>query len=177
MRNAVIGTLALSVFALSGCGGGSSTPPAPAKVYSIGEAIATEKYELKITKVETRQKVGVQYADETASEGATIVGVQYSIKNIGTKPMNSFEQPSLKLFDDKGTEYSSDISKSSAYSMEVDPNQKIMSDLNPGITVKAATAFEVSKELFKKDTWTLKSSDGASISLAAPASAVPAEKK
>lgn len=162
--------LSFAVLPLVSCGGSStSTPTAPAKIYNIGEAITTDKYEYKITKVETRQKVGITYAEEKASDGATIVAIGFSVKNIGTKPMSSFEQPSLKLVDDKGTEYSTDIAKSSAYSMEVDPNQKVLSDLNPGITIKGADAFEVSKELFNRATWKLKTSDGAIISLATPA--------
>lgn len=171
----------VSILGLTACGGSSTstTAAAPAKVYAIGEPILTDKYELIVTKVEEKAQVGIPYAMEKASEGGVIVGVQYSIKNVSAKPMNSFEQPTLKLIDGAGTEYDSDAAKTGSYNMQVDPNQKIISDLNPGIKVKGATAFEVSKELFKKDTWTLKTSDGAVISLvpAAPPAAAPTSDK
>lgn len=163
-----ISALSFALIGLSACGGAPATPAAPAKIYSLNEAIDTPKYELKITKVEEKASVGNEFMNEKASEGAVIVGVQYSVKNISDKPMGAFDQPQLKLVDDKGTEYNSDAGKSGTYAMVVDPNQKIMSDLNPGITVKGATAFEVSKELFSRDKWQLKTLDGTVISLAAP---------
>lgn len=49
--------------------------------------------------------------------------------------------------------YDSDIDASSTYSTEIDPNDKILSDLNPGIKVQGAKVFEVSKELYDQGTW------------------------
>jgi hypothetical protein len=88
------------------------------KEYTIGETIATEKMAITITAVEQHDVVGGQYINEKASTGGTLVSVDWNYKNTSEKPIGSFSQPSIKLVDSKGTEYSFDIGKSSAYTTE-----------------------------------------------------------
>ena len=82
--------------------------------------------------------MGGQYFNEKASEGATLVTVNWKYKNVSEKPVGSFSQPSIKLVDAKGTEYDWDLGKSSTYATELDLGSKVLSDLNPGITVNDA---------------------------------------
>ena len=123
------------------------------KTYVIGEAIPTDKLEITVSSVGEHDMVGGQYINEKASEGATLVVVDWKYKNVSEKPINAFSQPSIKLIDENGTEYNSDLGKSSTYAIEKDIDSKILSDLNPGITVNDAKVFEISKESFEKGEW------------------------
>ena len=126
------------------------------KTYQVNEVISTDKLELTVISVEEKDEVGGQYVNEGASEGATLVVVNWKYKNASDKPVGSFSQPKVKLVDSSGTEYDWDLGKTGTYSIEQDLDNKILSDLNPGITVKDAKVFEVSKESYLKEGWRLK---------------------
>jgi len=130
------------------------------KTYKIGEVIKTDN--LEVTTISTDQKtvVGGQYVNEKASEGATLIAVNWKYKNISDKPVSSYSQPSVKLVDSNGTEYSWDLGKSSTYAVEQKIDSKVVSDLNPGVTVNDAKVFEISKESYEKGGWKLKYSVG-----------------
>jgi hypothetical protein len=87
------------------------------------------------------------------SEGGTLVAVNWKYKNTSSVLIDIFSQPSIKLVDSNGIEYSSDTGKSASYATEIKLDSKILSDLNPGITVKDASVFEVSKESYAQGTW------------------------
>lgn len=120
---------------------------------AVGSTAQTGDVEVTITSVETRQKVGGGMFTETASQGAVLVAVRWKYKNISTKPIDAFDQPSLKLVDPNGTQYEADLDASSSYATELNLTEKVLSDLNPGITVTGAAVFEVSKELYNEATW------------------------
>ena len=73
-----------------------------------------------------------------------------------------WSKPDIKLRDAEGIEYSEDIGAGSSYATEADIDEKALSDLNPGITVKSAAVFEISKEAIQKPNWTIviEGSDG-----------------
>ena len=123
------------------------------KIYNIGDTISNDTYEITISNVEQAQKVGSQYLNSEPAEGGTYVCVDFSYKNISNEPINSWNFPSLKIVDGNGVEYSSDISASSYYATEKDPNRKVLSDLNPGITVTDNDVFEISKESYNQGEW------------------------
>ncbi len=123
------------------------------KTYQVDEPIPSNDMELVVTSVEERTVVGGEYFNEHVSEGGTLVVVQWQYKNTSDKPIGTFSQPRIKLTDAKGTEYSNDLGKSSSYATEIDLDRKILSDLNPGITVKDAAVFEVSEEEYSKGGW------------------------
>lgn len=148
-----------ATLALGACGPAGEAAPstqAPAEKVSLGQPIETGKTQVVVTAMEQRDVVGIQYAEERASDGATLVVIKFNVKNTGDKPVSMFEQPTLTLLDDKGVEYSSDIAKTSAFTMEGDVNTKVMSDLNPGITTQGVEVFEVAKDRFNPATWTAK---------------------
>lgn len=123
----------------------------------VGDVIKTDKFEIIVTAIDEKSKVGTQYFNKTASEGATYIAVKLKYKNITTQPIGMFDQkPTLKLVGPNNVEYNNDLDASSNYATEVDPDSKIFSDLNPGITVNDATVFEISKTDYSKVGWKLK---------------------
>lgn len=155
----ILGVIVLAIIS-SAMGGGSSTSTtkvgtdsAKETVYKVGDTINTGKLEITITKAEERSSVGSDFMAKSPSQGGTYVGVQYKFKNASDKPVSAFSQPSFKLVDSKGTKYDSDISASGSYATELKLDQKILSDLNPGITVNGADAYEINKEQYTGGSW------------------------
>lgn len=123
----------------------------------IGDVIKTDKFEITITDISEKVKVGTEYLNKKPSEGATFVAVKIKYKNITTQPIGMFSQkPTINLVGPNNVEYNNDIDATSYYAGEVDPDSKIVSDLNPGITVNDAEVFEISKEDYAKSGWKLK---------------------
>jgi hypothetical protein len=145
---------------LASCSPPTATPKATAPAittptFYVGDAVPARDVEIRVTKVEQRTAVGSEYARETAAEGGVLVVVRYSIKNTSDRPAKAYAAPELTLLDPQGVEYKPDAGKSGAYASELNLDQKLFSDLNPGITVKGATVFEVGKETFDLATWKL----------------------
>ncbi|WP_338449614.1 DUF4352 domain-containing protein [Niallia oryzisoli] len=135
---------------------------APAeKVYALNEVVPTDKAEVTVTKVEERSVIGdPDFLGKEASQGAVLVAVQYTLKNVSDEPMGMFSQPSINLLDEKGTEYDSDVDASGAYAAETGiDNSKILSDLNPGITVTGTDVYEISQESFASGKWFIQIND------------------
>lgn len=127
-------------------------------VYEIGDVIEEKQLEVSITKMEEFDEIGdPEFLGKTASDGATLVTIQYTMKNISDEPVGAFSYPSIKLVDEEGTEYSTDIDASSSYAVETKvDNSKLLSDLNPDISVTGVDAFEVSKSRFAEGNWYIK---------------------
>ena len=125
------------------------------KEFNIGDVIQYKDYEITIMNVKTTTEVGGEYFKSNPAEGGIYVCVDYSLKNISEEPMSSFSFPSVRLQDSKGTKYSQDISASSYYATEMDPNKKILSNLNPGIMVTDNDVFEISKESYDNYGWNI----------------------
>lgn len=124
-------------------------------IYNIGDTIQNKKYEITISSVNEAKKVGTTYLSSEPAEGGTYVCVDFSYKNISTEPMSSWDFPTIQLVDSNGTKYSADISATSYYATEKDPNRKVLSDLNPGITVKDNDVFEISINSYSQGEWFL----------------------
>lgn len=126
-----------------------------ATVYNIGDTISNEKYEFTIKNVNTANKVGTEYLNSQPAEGGVYVCVDFTYKNVSTEPISSWDFPAVKLVDSNGVEYSSDVSASSYYATEKDPDRKVLSDLNPGITVTDNEVFEIAEESYNQGEWFL----------------------
>jgi hypothetical protein len=124
-------------------------------VFKVGDVIKTDKFEIIINAVKEKSQVGGEYLKKSPSQGGTYLTVQYQYKNISDKPVGTFSKPSINLTDKSGTKYKSDIDASSTFATEVNPDRKIVSDLNPGITVKDAEVFEISKDSYSQGGWKL----------------------
>lgn len=108
---------------------------------------------MTIQPVKVRRSVGGEYFKSTPAEGAIYVVVQYSYKNISDKPIGTFSKPSFNLVDANGVKYDSDAGASGSLATELKLSEKVLSDLNPGITVKGADAYEISKESWEAKGW------------------------
>lgn len=129
-------------------------------IYKVGDAIKADQLEVTVTKFEEKEKVGNQYVNKKASDGGTFVAIQYTMKNVSDEPVGMFDYPTLNLVDGKGTEYESDIDASSNYAIETGvDNSKILSDLNPDISITDTQVYEVSKEKFGKGNWYIQVGD------------------
>jgi len=123
--------------------------------YKIGDLIKTDEFEIKISSATTRASVGEEYLREKAADGAVFLIVNFSYKNISKEPINSFGVPKVTVIDPRGTKYDDASGATSSYGMEINLNKKVLSDINPGITQKDATVFEISKDLWKTKGWKL----------------------
>lgn len=122
--------------------------------YSLNDTVALKKTEVAVTNFEERDEVGVSGVSKKASDGGTLVAIQYTIKNVSEEPVGAFSLPSVSLVNEKGTKFDSDIDATANYAVETDiDNSKIMSDLNPDIIVTDVKVFEVSKEKFQSGKW------------------------
>lgn len=119
-------------------------------MYSVGETITTDKFEITINNIQTKESVGGKYSPKEASDGGIYVCVDYEYKNISNQPISSFSCPKIKLKDSNGVTYEADINATAYYSTETTPDNKALSDLNPGIKVSDSDVFEISKEEYAK---------------------------
>ncbi|WP_052658758.1 DUF4352 domain-containing protein [Bacillus thuringiensis] len=156
-----LGIIALIVIGIiiAVAGGGSDSSDSAkekGKTYKLNEVVQTKKVSVTVTKVEEKSSVGNEFLKKEASNGGTLVAVQYNMKNTSDKPVNSFSLPNVQLVDEKGTKYDADVDASGSYAAETKiDNSKILSDLNPDIEVTGTKAFEVSKEKYGKGKWYL----------------------
>lgn len=129
--------------------------------YQIGDTVNTKNMEITVSKFEELEQIGdPDFLGKIAPEGATLVAIQYTMKNVSDDPIGVFSYPSINLVDEKGTKYKDDIEASSAYATETKvDNSKVLSDLNPGITVTGVDVYEVSKEKFSEGEWYIKIGD------------------
>jgi hypothetical protein len=131
----------------------TTVPPPSLK---ITDSFRTKKYDIQIVDVSALRSVGGDslFGTSTAAEGAMYIAVRFKYKNISTKPIGMFSsKPDIKLKSPDGTKYNSDNGASVAYAAQLNLDEKVFSDLNPGITVNSSTVFEVSQELFNPATW------------------------
>ena len=132
----------------------SQSRAAPGDHVPIGDDAHGQTLDLVFQPALVKSRVGeAPYLSEDASECGVLVVVRYSIKNVSMKPVKVYDMPKVHLVDPSGTPYESDAGKTGAYTMQAKVDQKLWSDLNPGITVQNAEVFEVSKDTFDPKTW------------------------
>ncbi len=124
-------------------------------IHQIGDTVEIGDLEYTVIEFEEMDVMGdPDFLGKKASEGATLVGIQITMKNISEEPIGTFDYPTVNLVDEKGTEYNTDIDASGAYAVEAGvDNAKALSDLNPDITVTDTKAYEISKEKFAEGEW------------------------
>jgi hypothetical protein len=148
---------AFMFFAVASTEEQAATAPPSSERVSVGESAQSGSVEFSVISVKTITSIGdPEMFGAKASEGGVYVVIDYTLENISKKPLGSFSQPSVELISNDGTAYDEDINASSSYATESELDEKILSDLNPGIKVKGAAVFEVSKELFDPSTWSFK---------------------
>ncbi len=120
----------------------------------IGETAQTDNFAVTVKKAEITMKLADDSGVFTASpsKGGMFITVLWSYKNITSDPISSFSTPTVYLLSPEGTRYSADVEASGVFASISDQDENILSDLNPGIEVNAADAFEVSKDLYEKQS-------------------------
>lgn len=136
-------------------GKSSDAKKSEAVTYKVNDTVKADNLEMSVTSAQEKKQVGSQYFQSNPSEGGTYVAVQWKYKNTSDKPIGSFSTPRINLVDSAGTSYDADINASSHYATELNLDRKILSDLNPGISVNDASVFEVSKDSYVKGGWTV----------------------
>lgn len=130
-----------------------SSPEITEKAIGFGTPIETDYFSIVVPKVAAKKSVGDEMFGQEAPDGATYVVVRYQYKNKTSKPINAFRAPQVYLLSPDNEKYDPDLGASSVYATEVNLNEKVLSDINPGITIKAASVFEVSKEQLSRSGW------------------------
>ena len=152
----VVGIIVALIWMINDGKEGSSKSSNSEVSYNVGQTFNTKQFEVTVTKVNKVSYVGDGFFwNETPSDGAIYVTVEYTYKNITDKPISAFSDISVRLVDSKGTKYSSDVGASGAFASTKDFSDKLLSDINPGITIKSGTVFEVAESEFDKDGWYL----------------------
>ena len=141
---------------LAGCEKFSESEPGRHVDLNPGDRIQAGGLEISIDKIETRSEVGDSFLNSTAAEGGVYLAVTWGYKNISNKPVDAGATPEIHLVAPDGTEYDPDFGASAIYATQAGDTAKVLSDLNPGIRVREATVFEVSKQMFDPATWKLR---------------------
>lgn len=118
-----------------------------------GDRVARAGLEFELSQVALRKQLGNEWVGSRAAKGGVYLVIDWAYKNVSGKPMSAFSQPELVLISPDGTEYEEDVGATATHATEVDIDEKILSNLNPGITVQTAAVFEVAEELIAKDGW------------------------
>ncbi|MBC2594703.1 hypothetical protein H5P28_10565 [Ruficoccus amylovorans] len=128
----------------------------PEEILPLDGSTQTGEYEITVYDIQEFASVGNEFYSEQASEGATFVAVLWGYKNTTGTPISAFDAPRIELLSPDLARYEPAVGASSALASTIDGlNQKALSDINPGISVKTVDVFEVSQELLLQPGWTL----------------------
>lgn len=111
--------------------GSSASSPAPK-----GTAYTVNNIETTITGAKLMKSVSQKYSKYSATEGATLIVVDYSVKNTGTEAVSCLSYAD-SVTDSKGVSYETTLDCNMAV------NTWAMDKLNPGLPKKYQACFEV----------------------------------
>lgn len=132
---------------------GAGAPGEEARLPGVGERVASGGLEFELSKVAQRERLGSELFESSAATGGVYLVIDWTYKNVSGKPMGAFSQPQLALVSPDGTEYEEDLGAAASYATEADLDEKILSNVNPGITVRTAAVFEVAESLLAENGW------------------------
>ncbi len=139
-----------------GASAGSSSSGSSTITAKVNETVTTDDFEITVTSIKKLKKVGNEYFNSEPASGGIYVAIQYTYKNISNEPMTMWDTPSFYLYDSNDVKYKTDSGASMSYATELDLDEKVLSELNPGISANGADVFEVSAERIKEGLWKLK---------------------
>ena len=113
--------------------------------YEVGDIIQTNLFALQVTDSYIVDDISKW---KKVPEGANYVVIEYSYKNISKSPISSWNLPEVKLKDSNGAVYRQDADADWYFKDYSD--EKILSDLNPGIKTKGSKIFEVSSDVLNQ---------------------------
>lgn len=167
-ENSDDGNSSASPSALTTAAANDSPSPANNPALKVGQTFNAGDVQITIESVKLTSHLGTDFTQSTPAQGGIYVAIKWKYKNISNKPITAFDKPTLVLIDPNGNSYDPDIGASASYASEGDEDEKVLSDLNPGITVTSADAFEVGKNAFNRSNWfiAIKGDEGTKISMA-----------
>lgn len=122
--------------------------------HHIGEAVKSGPYEIDVKGAQTGKVVGNEFFNEKAGDGATFVVVTWTLKNISERGIVGARLPTdAYLYDGNNRQYSIDVAATIAFLTAAEIDSKVISDLNPGVSITDAAVFEVSAKDFNPSTW------------------------
>ncbi len=124
--------------------------------YQLGVPFTKGDLEVTVTRVRKYNKVGSGFIEETPSQGAVFVGVEYTYKN--TSAQKTGQNVSVTLVDPAGYAYDAESFSTGtvAFRTQVNVDEKPFSDLNPGLASKGAELYEVATPEIAKPGWILR---------------------
>ena len=134
--------------------------PATPPQFHVGETFQGPSFRITVSSAKVTDAVGDGLFRDTPAAGGEFLAVAWNYTNISKAPVESYQAPSLALVDPAGHVYSSDLEASSAFASQVNADAKLLSNVNPGITIADGDVFEVSKMLFDPRTWKLRVTSG-----------------
>lgn len=123
--------------------------------YNIGDKITTNRYEITVTNIEERTKVGVPKYYKTVDDYYyTLVCATIKLKNISTKPQRIYDyRPDFSLYfkleDEDGRQYSNDSTYTAYYQYEFDNFNVTELTINPEETVTVSPVFKMDKSKYQ----------------------------
>jgi hypothetical protein len=132
----------------------ATNPTAQKALAKVGSIIATGDLEVTVSSLTVREELGDGgFFEARASKGGVYLVADWTYKNATRRPMSSFSNPTIRLISPDRIEYNADVGATSARASEIEVDEKIISNLNPGITVQSTAVFEVSRELLSELGW------------------------
>lgn len=126
-------------------------------VFNLDESINLGDVNVAIISSASKRKFSDSFGILTAEaqRGATLVAVIARYRNVGNKPISPFTLPQLSLYSPSGVEYESDLGKSAAVAGIYEIDQKVVSDINPGLASEDVFVFEVDTGSLRQGGWTI----------------------
>ncbi len=155
----IVVIIGLSLALNGGKASSQSVEPAEVKTYSVGTPFTIEDIEINVSRVNKLNTIpgNIWWSDKAPSKGGVFVAVQWSLRNVGKNPVSSYSLPnSMRLVSSDGVTYDSDVGATTQLAGEWNIDTKILSNLNPRITIEEVAVFEVSKELLEQSGWMFK---------------------
>jgi hypothetical protein len=114
-----------------------------------GEDFNTGKFLVNFKPVLFRAKIG----ETEPAEGAVYVVIEFTYKNITKKPISALSAPSFFLKDESGTKYDPDVQANIAWVLENNSDEKVLSNINPRISIRGSQVFEIAREAILEKGW------------------------
>ena len=143
-----------------------ATPVQAPALYAVGEPIQQNGYDFAVASLSTPPSVG-SGGPESASPGAVLLAVDYTIRNISQQPIRAADLPRVLLVNPAGARFEAQPAETEAYRTQVHADQA--SDLAPGGQARGAAVFVLSRQQFDPTRWMIALGDrqnGPRISLA-----------
>lgn len=138
---------------------------ADGNLVQVGQSFNLDGIQATVVSVKIANHVGSEFMESKPAEGGEYIAVVWKYKNVSHAPIDAMSAPELQLIDAQGTTYEPDDGASASYSVDVGSTEKALSDINPGITIKDAVVFEISKADFDASTWCIKVKDNSDIKI------------